>query len=64
MWKMLHNFMARRRAIAADLDIVSISKRQGRASPALTLSVYSHMFKNKDRAAADAIDAAFQRAIR
>jgi integrase len=45
--------------IAADLDVVSISKRLGHASPALTLSVYSHMFKNKDRAAADAIDAAF-----
>lgn len=45
--------------IAADLDVVSISKRLGHASPALTLSVYSHMFKNKDQAAADAIDAAF-----
>lgn len=45
--------------IAADLDIVSISRRLGHASPALTLSVYAHMFKNKDRTAADAIDAAF-----
>ena len=45
--------------IAADLDVVSISKRLGHASPALTLSVYSHFFKNKDRDAADAMDAAF-----
>jgi integrase len=45
--------------IAADLDVVSICKRLGHASPALTLSVYSHMFKNKDKAAADAMDAAF-----
>jgi integrase len=45
--------------IAADLDVVSISKRLGHASPALTLSVYSHLFRNKDQDAADAIDAAF-----
>jgi integrase len=44
--------------IAADLDVVSISRRLGHKSPALTLSVYSHFFKNKDSAAAAALDAA------
>lgn len=45
--------------IAAGLDVVSISRRIGHASPALTLSIYSHMFEDKDDAAAAAIDAAF-----
>lgn len=44
--------------IAAGLDIVSISTRLGHASPALTLSVYSHLFNNDDSKAAAAIDAA------
>jgi integrase len=45
--------------IAADLDVVSISRRLGHASPALTLSIYSHLFEDKDESAAKAIDAAF-----
>ena len=44
--------------IAAGLDVVSVSRRLGHASPALTLNVYSHLFVNNDRKAADAIDAA------
>lgn len=44
--------------IAADLDVVSVSRRLGHRSPALTLSIYSHLFKNKDGDAAAAIDAA------
>ncbi|MGM0561046.1 MAG: site-specific integrase [Pseudomonadota bacterium] len=44
--------------IAAGLDVVSISRRLGHASPALTLSVYSHLFVNDDQNAADAIQAA------
>ncbi|MEQ9642503.1 MAG: site-specific integrase [Alphaproteobacteria bacterium] len=43
--------------IAAGLDVVSVSRRLGHASPALTLSVYSHLFVNNDDAAARAIDA-------
>lgn len=42
--------------IAAGLDIVSISARLGHASPALTLSVYSHMFNKDDSVAAQAIE--------
>jgi integrase len=42
--------------MAAGLDIVSISSRLGHASPALTLSVYSHLFSNNDAKAAAAID--------
>ena len=44
--------------IAAGLDVVTVSKRLGHASPALTLGVYSHLFDNKDDQAAEAIDAA------
>ena len=43
--------------IAAGLDVVTVSKRLGHASPALTLGVYSHLFDNKDDQAAAAIDA-------
>jgi integrase len=42
--------------ISAGVDIATIAKRLGHASPAITLSVYSHRFKRDDRAAADAID--------
>jgi integrase len=37
--------------IAAGLDVLSISRRLGHASPVLTLSVYGHLFKTDDRAA-------------
>jgi integrase len=44
--------------IAAGLDVVAVSRRLGHASPALTLSVYSHLFTTNDDKAAAAIDAA------
>ncbi|MCZ6609361.1 MAG: site-specific integrase [Alphaproteobacteria bacterium] len=44
--------------IAAGLDVVTVSRRLGHASPALTLGTYSHLFKNNDAEAAAAIDAA------
>ncbi len=44
--------------IAAGLDVVAVSRRLGHASPALTLSTYSHLFKKSDHQAAKAIDAA------
>jgi integrase len=47
--------------IAAGLDVVTISKRIGHADPAITLKVYSHLFKNTDDRAADVVDAAFKR---
>ncbi|MGF1628286.1 MAG: tyrosine recombinase XerC [Kiloniellaceae bacterium] len=45
--------------IAARLDVVAVSRRIGHASPALTLSVYGHLFDPSDDKAAAAIDAAF-----
>jgi integrase len=47
--------------IAAGLDVVSVGRRLGHASPALTLSVYGHLFENNDAKAAAAIDAALAR---
>jgi integrase len=45
--------------IAAGVDVLTISRRLGHATPAFTLSVYGHLFSNTDAAAARAIDAAF-----
>ncbi len=42
--------------IASGLDIVTVSKRLGHASPAVTLAVYSHLFHDTDDRAAAAID--------
>jgi len=44
--------------IAAGIDVLSISRRLGHGSPAITLGVYGHLFKPDDRAAA-AIDELF-----
>jgi integrase len=38
--------------IASGLDVLTISRRLGHATPVLTLSVYGHLFKTDDRAAA------------
>jgi integrase len=40
------------------VDIVTISKRLGHKSPAITLAVYAHLFKKDDSKAAAAINAA------
>lgn len=47
--------------IAAGLDVVSVSRRLGHASPVLTLGTYSHLFENNDDKAAAAIDAALSK---
>jgi integrase len=44
--------------ISAGIDVLSISRRLGHGSPAITLGVYGHLFKPDDRAAA-AIDELF-----
>jgi integrase len=44
--------------IAAGLEVVTVSKRLGHGSPAITLTIYAHKFASKDTAAADAINAA------
>jgi integrase len=45
--------------IAAGLDVLTISRRIGHASPAITLNVYSHMFSNTDTRAAEIMEATF-----
>jgi integrase len=44
--------------IDAGVDIVTISKRLGHASPAITLKVYAHLFQQRDDKASAAINAA------
>jgi len=44
--------------IAAGLDVVTVSHRLGHGSAAITLTVYAHKFASKDKAAAEAIEAA------
>lgn len=46
--------------IDAGVDIVTISKRLGHASPNITLKVYAHLFRKDDSKASDAIDAALE----
>jgi integrase len=46
--------------IDAGVDIATISKRLGHATPAITLSVYAHRFRQDDGKAAAAINAAFK----
>ena len=38
--------------IASGLDVLTISRRLGHGSPAITLGIYGHLFKPDDRAAA------------
>jgi integrase len=45
--------------IAAGLDVLTISRRIGHASPAITLNVYSHLFSNTDARAAEIMEATF-----
>lgn len=45
--------------IAAGVDVVTVSKRLGHASPTITLGVYSHLFHPTDSDAAAVFDRAF-----
>ncbi len=45
--------------IAAGMDILTISRRLGHGSAAITLRVYGHLFANTDAKAAEIIEAAF-----
>jgi integrase len=47
--------------IAGGVDVLTISRRLGHGSPAITLSVYGHLFSNTDDRAARIVDAAFLR---
>ena len=46
--------------IAANIDVVQISRRIGHGSPAVTLCIYAHLFRSTDTAAAAAIEAALR----
>jgi integrase len=43
--------------IDAGIDVLTISKRVGHASPAITLKIYAHLFRGDDGEAAAAINA-------
>jgi integrase len=45
--------------IAASIDVLTVSRRLGHGSPAITLSVYGHLFSNTDDRAAAVVEAAF-----
>jgi integrase len=45
--------------IASGMDVLSISRRLGHASPSITLNVYGHLFKLTDQRAADVFQAAY-----
>lgn len=45
--------------IATGLDVVTISRSIGHASPAITLKVYGHLFANTDGRAAEIMEATF-----
>jgi integrase len=47
--------------IAAGMDILTISRRIGHASAAITLRVYGHLFTNTDARAAEIMEAALSR---
>jgi integrase len=42
--------------VAAGLDVHTVSRRIGHASAALTLRTYTHLFRNREREAAEAIE--------
>jgi integrase len=44
--------------IDAGIDIATVSKRLGHASPNVTLAVYAHFFRDHDDKAAAAVNAA------
>jgi hypothetical protein len=41
------------------MDVLTISRRLGHGSPAITLSVYGHMFTNTDARAAEITEGMF-----
>ena len=45
--------------IAAGMDVLTISRRIGHASAAITLRVYGHLFANTDNRAAEIMEATF-----
>jgi integrase len=50
--------------IASGMDVLTISRRLGHASAAITLAVYGHLFRNTDVRAAEIMEATFAKAQR
>jgi integrase len=49
--------------IASGLDVLTISRRLGHASPVVTLAIYEHLFRDTDREAASAIEVALRTSV-
>jgi integrase len=47
--------------IAAGVDVLTISRRLGHASPTITLGVYGHLYSNTDDRAAQVMEAMFSK---
>ena len=47
--------------IAAGVDVLTISRRLGHASPTITLCVYGHLYSNTDDRAAQVMEAMFSK---
>jgi integrase len=45
--------------IASGIDVLTISRRLGHATPSITLGVYGHLFSNTDARAAEVTEALF-----
>jgi integrase len=48
--------------IAAGVDVLTVSRRLGHGSPAITLTVYGHLFSNSDDRVARIVEATFAKA--
>jgi integrase len=46
--------------IAGGVDVLTLSRRIGHASPVVTMKVYAHLFSETDKTAAKAIEAALR----
>jgi hypothetical protein len=46
--------------ITEGIDVLTISRRIGHASPVVTLGIYGHLFSETDRTAAKAIETALR----
>jgi integrase len=45
--------------VASGMDVLTISRRLGHGSPSITLDVYAHRFRNKDKEAAALMEKAY-----
>jgi len=48
--------------IASGIDVLTVARRLGHGSPAVTLNIYGHLFSNTDDKAAEVMEAAFSKA--